>query len=294
MNYIDITTLTRRNPSNNCSQLIVESLLIYFETLPVWSKALWLVACFSLGGVLEVLIPFKSFHYQKRRHILFNLSFLLFIIPINLCFGLILVSTSAWIEHYHLGLFNQFSISLVTQLIVAVLAFDFFSQYCTHVLLHKVNWLWRLHMIHHSDTAMDTSTGTRHHPLDYICREISALLAIILLGSPVAFYAMYRLTTIFFTYFTHANISLPNQLDRGLSWVFITPNIHKFHHHYQQPWTDSNYGNIFSFWDRLFNTLVYDDIQKVEFGLDQLKGIKPQKPANQFWYLLRLPFANKW
>jgi len=105
---------------------------------------------------------------------------------------------------------------------------------------------------------------------------------------------MYRLATIFFTYFTHSNISLPNQLDRGLSWVFITPNIHKFHHHYQQPWTDSNYGNIFSFWDRLFNTLVYDDIQKVEFGLDQLKGIKHEKPANQFWYLLRLPFANKW
>ena len=126
----------------------MESLLTYFETLPVWSKALWLVACFSLGGALEVLIPFKSFHYQKPRHILFNLSFLLFIIPINLCFGLILVSTSAWIEHYHLGLFNQFSIPLVTQLIVAVLAFDYFSQYCTHVLLHKVNWLWRIHIVH--------------------------------------------------------------------------------------------------------------------------------------------------
>lgn len=272
---------------------MMESLLIIFNSLPVWSKALWLVACLSLGWVLEALISFKSFHYQKLRHIFFNLSFLLFIIPINLGFGLVLVGTSFWIEHYQFGLFNQFSIPLVTQLIVAVLAFDLISQYSTHVLLHKVNWLWRLHMIHHSDTTMDTSTGTRHHPLDYICREISALMTIVILGSPIAFYAIYRLATIFFTYFTHANISLPKQLDRGLSWVFITPNIHKFHHHKQQPWTDSNYGNIFSFWDRLFNTLVYDDIQKVEFGLDQLEGINHQKPASQFWYLLKLPFAKR-
>ncbi len=269
----------------------MESLLASFENLPVWSKALWLVSCLGLAWILEALIPLRSFNCRKIQHVLLNLQFLLVIVPINLAFGLILATAVIWTDHYQLGLFDQLSMSLVTQLIISVLALDLISQYGTHVCLHKVGWLWRLHMIHHSDTTMDASTGTRHHPLDYVCREITALLTVIILGAPVAFYAIYRLATIFFTYFTHANICLPEPVDRALSWIFITPNMHKFHHHFRRPWTDSNYGNIFSFWDRLFNTLVYDDVRNVEFGLDQLKGIGQRKPVTQFWFLLRLPFA---
>ena len=270
----------------------MESFLEYFEHMSVLSKSLWLVFCLCLGWVLEILIPFRSFDYPKLRHILFNLQFLVTLIPINLGFGLILVNTFLWIELHQLGLFNYLAMPLLAQLIIAILAFDLVSQYGTHVLLHKVNWLWRLHMIHHSDTKLDTSTGTRHHPLDYICREISALLTIILLGAPLAFYMIYRLATILFTYFTHSNISLPRKLDRILSWVFITPDIHKFHHHSRQPWTDSNYGNIFSLWDRLFSTLVYKDTQKILYGLDQLEWLSEEKVNNQFWLLLKLPFTK--
>lgn len=271
----------------------METLIAEFENLPIWSKALWLVSCLSLAWILESLIPLRSFDYRKIRHVCLNLRFLLVIIPINLGFGLILASTVLWLEHYQFGLFNQFSIPLGAQLIVSMLAFDLISQYGTHVCLHKVSWLWRLHMVHHSDTTMDASTGTRHHPLDYVCREATALLTVIVLGAPVAFYAIYRLASIFFTYFTHANICLPGPVDRALSWVFITPNIHKFHHHFRRPWTDSNYGNIFSFWDRLFGTLVYGDVRNVEFGLDQLKGTRHRKSVDQFWALLKLPFAYR-
>ena len=57
-----------------------------------------------------------------------------------------------------------------------------------------------------------------------------------------------------------------------MSYILITPNMHKFHHHFERPWTDSNFGNIFSFWDRIFGTLVYDDPHKVKYGLDVLDG----------------------
>ena len=270
----------------------MELFLGYFEHLSVFKKSLWLVSCLCLGWSLETLIPFRSFDYRKLKHTLFNFQFLVILIPINLGFSLILVNTYLWIELNQLGLFNYFSTPLLAQLIIGFLAFDLISQYGTHVLLHKVNWLWRLHMIHHSDTKLDTSTGTRHHPLDYICREISALLTIILLGAPVAIYIVYRLATILFTYFTHSNISLPKQLDRILSWVIITPDIHKFHHHSRQPETDSNYGNIFSLWDRLFKTLVYKDTQSIQYGLDQLEWLSEQKVGNQFWLLLKLPFMR--
>ena len=137
-------------------------------------------------------------------------------------------------------------------------------------------------MIHHSDTKVDATTGTRHHPGDFVLREIFALLAVLILGAPVAFYMFYRICTVFFTYFTHANIILPRWLDKPLSLVFITPNMHKFHHHHERPWTDSNFGNITSIWDRIFGTLVYDDPRKIKFGLDVLDDTTDEDVKYQF------------
>ena len=104
-------------------------------------------------------------------------------------------------------------------------------------------------------------------------------------GAPAAYYFFYRIATVFFTYISHANISLPYWLDKGLSMVFISPNMHKFHHHFERPWTDSNYGNIFSLWDRAFGTLVYDDPKKIRYGLDVLEG----KDDQDLVYQLKIP-----
>jgi sterol desaturase/sphingolipid hydroxylase (fatty acid hydroxylase superfamily) len=143
-------------------------------------------------------------------------------------------------------------------------------------------------MVHHSDTHVDVTTGTRHHPGDWMIREAFALLAVIVTGAPLSFYFIFRFANVIFTYLTHANISLPLWLERSLAWVFITPNAHKFHHHYERPWTDSNYGNIFSLWDRLFGTYVYGDVRKVQYGLDVLEGRKDDDVIAQ----LKLPFDS--
>ena len=74
--------------------------------------------------------------------------------------------------------------------------------------------------------------------------------------------------TIPFTYFNHANISLPLWLDKGLSYVIVSPNMHKFHHHHELPWTDRNFGNVLSVWDHIFGTFVYGDPTKIVYGLD--------------------------
>ena len=84
---------------------------------------------------------------------------------------------------------------------------------------------------------------------------------------------------------THANISLPLWLDKTISFVFVSPNMHKFHHHFERPWTDSNYGNIFSVWDRLFGTFVYGRPNEIKYGLDVLDDSKDQDLA----YQLKLP-----
>lgn len=122
--------------------------------------------------------------------------------------------------------------------------------------------------MHHSDKYVDVTTGTRHHPFDFVLREIFALITVIIMGMPVSFYFFYRMLSVLFTYWTHANIKFPLWLDKSLSYIIVTPNLHKFHHHYQLPWTDTNYGNILSIWDRLFGTFVYDNPEKIVYGLD--------------------------
>ena len=165
---------------------------------------------------------------------------------------------------------------------------DFTAQYFVHFLLHKVPALWMLHLVHHSDKHVDVTTGTRHHPLDFLLRETFALLAIALTGMPISFYLFYRILSVVFTYFTHANIALPVAVDKAISYVFVTPNMHKFHHHNERPWTDSNYGNMLSIWDRLFGTFVYADVSKVVYGVD----IADHKDYQNLWVQLRAPFDS--
>ncbi len=207
-------------------------------------------------------------------------------LTINLLFGLATVSIFAWASSSQFGLLYLIDLPIWLELVIAVMILDLVAQYSVHYLLHTVPWMWRLHMIHHSDTHVDATTGTRHHPGDYVLREVFALAAILVSGIPLAYYLFYRILTIFFAYFTHANISLPKSLDRVLSYVFVTPDMHKFHHHFERPWTDTNFGNIFSFWDRIFGTLVYQDPKQIKYGLDVLDDAKDENIG----YQLMVPF----
>jgi hypothetical protein len=54
--------------------------------------------------------------------------------------------------------------------------------------------------------------------------------------------------------FQHANLRLPAALDRALGHVICSPAIHRVHHSPRVDETNANYGQMFSFWDRLFGT----------------------------------------
>ena len=142
--------------------------------------------------------------------------------------------------------------------------------------------MWRPHMINHLDTPVDATTGFRHHPSDVVFRNFATLLAVSLFGIPLACYLVYQLITIFFAYLTHSHIQLPAWLDKKLSNVIITPNLHKFHHHHERPWTDSNYGKILAVWDRLFGTLVQGDVENIRYGVDVLSQEGDKDLAYQF------------
>ncbi len=266
----------------------LESFLLFFEEMPAWQKLVWVFSCLLISWLFEGNFPLFNFDYKKWKHDGVNLIFLSMSLVINVLFGLMTVGVFTFLTTNEFGLLYLFETPIWIELLITILFLDFFAQYIVHYLLHKVKWMWKFHMIHHSDTKVDATTGSRHHPGDYVLREIFALIAIIILGAPFAFYVIYRIATIFFTYFSHANVNMPIWIDKIISTIFITPNMHKFHHHFERPWTDTNFGNIFSFWDRLFGTLVYDDPKKVVYGLDVLDDSRDE----DLLYQIKVPFDN--
>ncbi|TRO67391.1 sterol desaturase family protein [Christiangramia sabulilitoris] len=264
----------------------MNNFLLFFEEMPVWQKLSWIVLILGGFWILEGYYALVKFNYDKWKHARTNFIFLGFVLLINTLFGILTAGIFIWLDKTQFGLLQLIELPTWIELVLAIIVLDLIAQYFVHFLLHKVKWMWRLHLIHHTDTHVDATTGTRHHPLDFIIRESFALVAVIIMGMPVAFYFFYRILSVFFTYFTHANINLPLRIDKTLSYIFVTPNMHKFHHHYKLPWTDRNYGNMLSIWDRIFGTFVYDQTQKIRYGIDLIEDSTSDKIS----YQLKIPF----
>ncbi len=264
----------------------MEAFIQFFAELSSAEKLGWIVFCMGIFWVIEGAYPLARHHYKKWEHAKVNLFLLTTTIIINVLFGLAAAGVFFWVAENEFGLLHLVNFPMWLELLLGVMLLDFVAQYVVHFMLHKVSFMWRFHMVHHSDTEVDVTTGTRHHPGDYMFRELFSLGAIVIGGLPFGFYMFYRILTVLFTYWSHANISLPAGVDKALSYVFITPNMHKFHHHFERPWTDTNYGNIFSLWDRMMGTFVYDDPKKIQYGLDVLEDNRSSDLA----YQLKVPF----
>lgn len=267
----------------------MEDFLSFFANLSSLGKLGFIVGSMALFWVLEGAYPALKLKYDKWKHAKTNFVLLGTTILINVLFGLLTVGVFSFLKIHEFGMLYLFELPVWVELVLGVMLLDFLAQFTVHYVLHKLPFLWRFHQVHHSDTHVDVTTGTRHHPGDYVFREVFSLLAIVIGGIPFAYYMVYRILTVVCTYFTHSNIVLPSGLDKLLSMLIVTPNMHKFHHHHEQPWTDSNYGNILSIWDRLFGTFVYDDIHKIKYGLDSLDDSR----SMDLMYQLKVPLDKK-
>ena len=264
------------------------AILDFFAGMGLVEKAAWLALCLTGFWYIENRHPSRPLAYSASKwyHAAINGTFLLITLLITSLFAVFSVNLLLWVQQQQVGILFLLDLPIWLELLMAVMALDLLAQYTTHYLLHKVPWLWKFHRVHHSDTAVDVTTGTRHHPGDYICREIASLLTLLLLGAPISYYLFYRSLTVFFTYFTHANFILPPRWEAIISKVFVTPKMHKFHHHYAMPWTDTNYGNAFSLWDRCFGTLVEEGYERIQYGLNILDDSR----SEDIWYQLGVPF----
>lgn len=124
--------------------------------------------------------------------------------------------------------------------------------YWWHRANHEWPLLWRFHVVHHLDRFLDATSAIRFHFGEVLISATVRAGAIILLGFPFASILAFETLVLIATVFHHSNLRLPPGLEAGLALVVITPSIHWVHHRRRRFDTDSNYGTMFSFWDRLF------------------------------------------
>ncbi|HZG23892.1 MAG TPA: sterol desaturase family protein [Chitinophagaceae bacterium] len=266
----------------------MQQFMLYWEHIPSYHRILILMAGMVFFWLLEGYYPLFRFSFKRYRHAGVNLVFLSTTLVLNLIFGLVTVKVCDWAMKNNIGLLNLVQLPLLARIVLTLFFMDFFGQYAPHFAMHKVKWMWKFHMIHHSDTKVDVTTGTRHHPGEWLFREFSTVLGIILIGVPVGLYFLYRSCAAIFTHFNHANMRVPLWIDKPISWILVSPNMHKVHHHFERPYTDTNYSNIFSIWDRLFGTFQYADPKDLRYGLDVLDDSKDESISYQF----KLPFKK--
>lgn len=268
----------------------MEALIEFFEQVPTWFRSGLLIGGIVLFWVAEGILPLFSFQYRKVRHAGLNLFFTLTTAIIGFGLAGLLLAASDFVASNEIGLLYIVDMPLWAQVIVGVLLLDCIGAYLIHFVEHKVKWMWKFHVVHHSDTTVDVTTGLRHHPGETVFRIGFTILAVMIVGAPMGIIMLYQSMSVLFAHLTHANINMPGKLDKTLSFLFVTPNMHKVHHHYEQPLTDTNYGNIFSIWDRMFGTYAYvEDTNSLKYGIDtHMKSEENTRLVN----LLAIPFQK--
>jgi sterol desaturase/sphingolipid hydroxylase (fatty acid hydroxylase superfamily) len=265
---------------------MLENIQSYFSTIPSLHRALILAGGITFFWLVESAIPLFTFQYSKWRHASLNIFFTFTTILINFVFALFMVKTSDWTIANQFGILNWIPLNNIASAIIGLLLLDFIGAYLVHMIEHKVKFLWKFHMVHHADTKVDTTTANRHHPGESVIRAVFAILAVFVLGTPMWLVMLYQSLSVVLAQFNHSNMKIPSWFDKTFGLIIISPNMHRIHHHLSRPQTDSNFGNIFSFWDKLLGTYNDTPMKDIKYGLDVLDNSKD----NELLYQLKLPF----
>ena len=268
----------------------METIINYFENIPSAHRSLILVGGLTFFWLLEGVVPLFKFNYKKWQHALPNIFFTVTTIIINFGLAFLLLKSADWVVANNFGIINWIpNLPFWLYVVLGVLLMDFFGAYLPHFVEHKIKPLWMIHLVHHTDHKVDTTTANRHHPLESVIRFMFTLFGVFVIGTPIGVIMLYQSMSLVATQFSHANIKLPKSVDHALSYFFVSPDMHKVHHHYVLPYTDSNYGNIFSIWDRLLGTYMKLDREKLTYGVD----VFPDEIENgKIWSLLKQPFQK--
>ncbi|HZM37019.1 MAG TPA: archaeosortase/exosortase family protein [Burkholderiales bacterium] len=232
-------------------------------------SSLHLIAFFSTAALvllLEGVRPFQRRSVTFARRWATNIGLLLIVSAITsfaMPDGL-----HAYAQAAALGPVARAGMPMAIEIVLTFLFIDLW-RYWEHRFLHRVPFLWRVHLVHHSDTQVDVTTTERHHPLESVLSTATMMALILYCGLPAAGVGLYIVVATVVALWSHANLRSPERVDRLLRWVFVTPRVHAVHHSSVAAETDSNYGTVLTAWDRLFGSYVDPVRARIpHFGLE--------------------------
>lgn len=243
--------------------------------------SLWLAEGLFLNS------PFRN----KWKHSFTNLLFILTALPVQLFMTIFLLLVSAWVVQHNWGLLNiiPYHGTFFVKYVVGFIVLDF-CEYLYHVIMHKAKPLWKFHLVHHTDFQLDVSTTVREHPGETFVRMCFLILWVFLSGASFGVLLLRQTFQTVTNITSHTKFRLHGFSETLIGWIFITPNMHHVHHHYQLPYTDCNYGDVLSIWDRIFGTFGKLDADKTVYGLDTHMD---KQVSSSFTRILKIPFAKK-
>ncbi len=237
----------------------------------------------------EVLLSTDNIK-SKFKHSSVNLLFICTALPVQLLLTTFIIMVSRWDNTHHWGLLNllPFHGRGIAYYITGFVLLDL-CEYTYHVIMYKVDPLWKFHLVHHSDLRVDVSTTTREHPGETFVRTCFLMLWVFLLGPVVGVLIIRQIFQSFSNIIAHTEFRLPHKVNKIVGLVFITPNLHHVHHHYRLPYTDCNYGDVLSIWDRLFGTFTELEREKTVFGVDTHMD---ENINGKFVNVVKIPFQK--
>ncbi len=234
-------------------------------------------------------MPYRQSSVSKVKRWINNITLTVFnSLVLQVVFAGAIIMTAMYVTTHQLGVLNMVTLPEWVKLFVTV-AFMDFMLYVWHLLNHEVPLLWRFHRVHHSDLNMDVSTATRFHIGELAISAVIKIALVFLLGASPLGVMIFESTLVLCAQFQHSSLKVPKWFERIFWILFVPPSMHRIHHSVIIKERDTNYGTIFSIWDRLLGTLLKDVDQKtIRIGMGAYQ--KPDKL--NFRHLLAMPFTG--
>ena len=238
-------------------------------------RLLIFISVFILMLVLESFIPRHPTVDSKSRRLgihigLSGLNTLL----LKMVFGAAAVGAAKTFEINGWGLLNVLDWNGVVEFILVIALLDL-SIYLQHVIVHKIPFFWRFHVVHHSDLDLDASSGLRFHPVEILASMLYKIGIIFLLGPAPIAVLVFEAILNGMAIFSHSNIALPVKVDCFFRKLIVTPDMHRIHHSVEVSETNSNYGFNLSIWDRIFSTYKDEALKaqpEIVIGIDAFRS----------------------
>lgn len=259
-----------------------------------WAPALRLgvfLGVFALMALWELGAPKRRLGWPKARRWGVNWAVAaLDTALVRLMFPLAAVGAALDARAQGWGLFNALDWPLWLEVALTLIALDF-AIWLQHLVSHKVPLLWRLHQVHHADPDIDVTTAIRFHPIEIALSMALKIGLVYALGPAAAAVVAFEVILNGCALFNHANIRLPEAVDRWLRLVIVTPDMHRVHHSIDRREHDANYGFNLAIWDRLFGVYVAQPARGHDGMTIGLRPYQHGEPA-RLGFTLALPFRR--